>query len=152
MDLREASECGKAAPHLYDIDFLLGVFDESRMGGLRFRLDPEGPFLDNNKISPAPHWSNVRELQHAAAIFESDEDSKVTKKWLDMLIAPGSSLGGARPKANILDDDNHPWIAKFPSKADTIDKGAWEYLAYKLALESGIDMPESSIEKISGKH
>ena len=120
------------------------------MGALRFKLDPEGPFLDNNKVSPTPHWSNVRELQHAAAIFESDEDSKDTKKWLDMLIAPGSSLGGARPKANILDDDNHPWIAKFPSKADTIDKGAWEYLAYKLALEAGIDMPESRIEKVRG--
>ena len=149
---QEARDQGKTAPTLYDIDFLLGVFDESRMGALPFKLDPEGPFLDNNKIYPTPHWSNTRELQHAAEIFESDEDSKDIKKWLDMLIAPGSSLGGARPKANILDDDNHPWIAKFPSKADNIDKGAWEYLAFKLALEAGIEMPESRIEKVSGKH
>jgi serine/threonine-protein kinase HipA len=149
---QEAREQEKTAPTLYDIDFLLGVYDESRMGALRFKLDPEGPFLDNNKVSPTPHWSNTRELQHAAAIFESDVDSKDTKKWLDMLIAPGSSLGGARPKANILDDENHPWIAKFPSKADNIDKGAWEYLAYKLALETGVDMPDSRIEKVSGKY
>ena len=149
---QEARKQGKTAPTLYDIDFLLGVYDESRMGALRFKLDPEGPFLDNNKISPTPHWSNTRELQHAAELFESDEDTKDLKKWLDMLIAPGSSLGGARPKANILDQDNHPWIAKFPSKADNIDKGAWEYLAYKLALEVGIEMPESGIEKVSGKY
>jgi serine/threonine-protein kinase HipA len=148
----EARERGKTAPTLYDIDFLLGVYDEGRMGALRFKLDPEGPFLDNNKISRTPHWSNTRELQHAAAIFESGKDSVATKKWLEMLIAPGSSLGGARPKANILDDESHPWIAKFPSKADTIDKGAWEFLAYKLALKAGIDMPESRIEKVSGKH
>ena len=149
---QEAREQGKIAPTLYDIDFLLGVYDESRMGALRFKLDPEGPFLDNNKSYPTPHWSNTRELQHAAAIFETDEDSKDLKKWLDILITPGSSLGGARPKANILDDKNHPWIAKFPSKADTIDKGAWEYLAYKIALEAGVDMPESRIEKVRGKH
>jgi serine/threonine-protein kinase HipA len=149
---QEAREQGKTPPTLYDIDFLLGVYDESRMGALRFKLDPEGPFLDNNKVSPTPHWTNTRELQHAALVFESGEDSKNTKKWLDMLIAPGSSLGGARPKANILDDSNHPWIAKFPSIADTIDKGAWEFLAYKLALEAGIDMPESRIEKVSGRH
>jgi len=147
-----AREQGKNAPTLYDIDFLLGVYDESRMGALRFKLDREGPFLDNNKAYPTPHWSNVRELQYGAAVIESDEDNEETKKWLAVLIAPGSSLGGARPKANILDDNKHPWIAKFPAKADTIDKAAWEYLAYKLALEAGIDIAESRIEKVSGKY
>jgi len=149
---QEAREQGKNAPTLYDIDILLGVFDESRMGALRFKLDTEGPFLDNNKAYPIPHWSNVRELQHGAAVIESDEDSQEAKKWLAILIAPGSSLGGARPKANILDENNHPWIAKFPAKADTIDKAAWEYLAYMLALKAGIDMAESRIEKVSGKY
>ena len=148
----EARDHGKSAPTLYDIDFLLGVYDESRMGALRFKLDPNGPFLDNIKAYPTPHWSNIRELQHGAAIIESDEDSDDAKKWLAVLIAPASSLGGARPKANVLDDDGHPWIAKFPARADTIDKAAWEYLAYKLALESGIDMAESRIEKVSGKY
>lgn len=149
---QKAREQGNTAPTLYDIDFLLGVYDESRMGALRFKLNPEGPFLDDNKAYPTPHWSDIRELQHAAAIIESDEDSEDARKWLAMLIAPGSSLGGARPKANILDKDSHPWIAKFPAQADIIDKAAWEYLAYKLALAAGIDMAESRIEKVSGKY
>ena len=149
---QKAREQGNTARTSYDIDFLLGVHDESRMGALRFKLNPEGPFLDDNKAYPTPHWSNIRELQHAAAIIESDDDSEDAGKWLAILIAPGSSLGGARPKANILDKDNHPWIAKFPAHADTIDKAAWEYLAYKLALAAGIDMAESRIEKVSGKY
>lgn len=149
---QEVREQGKITQTLYDIDFLLGVYDESRMGALRFKLDPHGAFLDNNRAYPTPHWSDIRELQHAASVIESDEDSEEVKKWLAVLITPGSSLGGARPKANILDDQNHPWIAKFPAKADTIDKAAWEYLAYQLALKAGIEMAESRIEKISGKH
>jgi len=149
---QEAKEQGKIAPTLYDIDFLLGVYDESRMGALRFKLETEGPFLDNNKAYPTPHWSDVRELQHGAAIIESDEEGADAKKWLNVLIAPGSSLGGARPKANILDDNKHPWIAKFPAQADTFDKAAWEYLAYQLALMAGIEMSESRIEKVSGKY
>ena len=67
-------------------------------------------------------------------------------------MAPGSSLGGARPKANILDNQHHPWIAKFPSKTDEVDKASWEYLAYLLARDAGIQMSESKIEKIAGKH
>jgi len=149
---QQAREQGKKAPTLYDIDFLLGVYDESRMGALRFKLDPEGPFLDNNKEYPTPHFSNVRELQHGAAVIESGEESEDAKKWLNILITPGSSLGGARPKANILDDNNHPWIAKFPAQADGIDKAAWEYLAYRLALTAGVQMATSKIEKVSGKY
>ena len=75
-------EQGKIAPALYAIDFLLGVYDESRMGALRFKLDSKGPFLDNIKAYPAPHWSDVRELQHVAAIVESDEEGDEAKKWL----------------------------------------------------------------------
>lgn len=149
---QDAREKGIVAANLYDIDFLLAVYDESRMGALRLKIDLEGPFLDNNSAYPMPHWSNIRELQHAAEVIDSDKESKVAVKYLAMLMAPGSSLGGARPKANILDDDKHPWIAKFPSQADTIDKAAWEYLAYTLALEAGIEMAESRIEKVSGKY
>jgi serine/threonine-protein kinase HipA len=146
-----AKEAGKPAPVLYDIDFLLGVYDETRMGALRFRLKRDGPFLDDNTGNPAPPWATIRELQHGAAVLESDEDSAEVKKMLAILIAPGSSLGGARPKANITDENGHLWIAKFPSKADTIDKAAWEYIAYKLAFQCGVLMPESRIEKVAGK-
>lgn len=143
---------GEKAKTLYDIDFLLGVYDETRMGALRFKLDPEGDFLDNDVEKATPPWSTVRELQQAVVHYENDTDNETMIKWLQLLIAPGSSLGGARPKANILDDNKHPWIAKFPSKNDTIDKAAWEYLAYQLALKAGITMAECKIEKINGSY
>lgn len=143
---------GEKAKTLYDIDFLLGVYDETRMGALRFKLDPEGDFLDNDAAKATPPWSSVRELQQAVVHYENDTDNEAMTQWLQLLIAPGSSLGGARPKANILDDHDHPWIAKFPSKNDAIDKGAWEYLAYQLAKQAGITMAECRIEKISGSY
>ena len=147
-----AKEQGKSAPVLYDIDFLIGVHDLSRMGALRFKREPDGDFLDNDPVSPTPPWASIRELQHGAKLIESNEDTVEVRKWLAMLMAPGSSLGGARPKANILDEHGHPWIAKFPSKNDTIDKGAWEYLAYCLAVNAGIDMAESRLEHIAGPY
>lgn len=147
-----AREEKKPVSALYDIDYLLGVHDLSRMGALRFKKDSEGDFLDNDAVSPTPPWSSVRELQYGAALIEANEDTDEVRKWLAMLMAPGSSLGGARPKANILDNDGHPWIAKFPSANDTIDKGAWEYLAYKLAINASIEMADCRLEKIAGKY
>ena len=137
---------------LYDIDFLLGVHDECRMGALRFKLDKEGPFLDDNHHSAIPPMSSIKEVQYAAKILESDAETEMVKKWLAILIAPGSSLGGARPKANVRDENGELWIAKFPTQSDSIDKAAWEFLAYRLALMAGINISESRIEKISGKH
>jgi serine/threonine-protein kinase HipA len=143
---------GEKANKLYDIDFLLGVYDETRMGALRFKLDPKGDFLDNHAAKATPPWSTVRQLQKAVEQFENETDHSTMSKWLQLLIAPGSSLGGARPKANILDEHQHPWIAKFPSKNDTIDKAAWEYLAYQLAIQSGITMAPCRLEKIKGSY
>jgi len=137
---------------LYETDFLLGVADSCRMGALRFKVDPDGPFLDNDSRSPVPPWTSVGELQHIANLVESDKDTKELNKWLIMLMAPGSSLGGARPKANIMDKKGHLWIAKFPSRNDSIDKAKWEILVYKLAIASGINMSESRIEKVAGNH
>ncbi|MCG8310756.1 MAG: type II toxin-antitoxin system HipA family toxin [Cytophagales bacterium] len=151
--LMKRREAQKESPKtLYDIDFLLGVYDESRMGALRFKLTPDGPFLDDNEEYPTPPWSSIRELQHATDVIESDTNNEEVKKWLAILMAPGSSLGGARPKANVLDTDGHPWIAKFPSKNDMTDKALWEFLAYRLAIEAGIEMAESKVEKIAGKY
>ncbi|MCK9399218.1 MAG: HipA domain-containing protein [Bacteroidales bacterium] len=134
---------GRIAPVLHDTDFLLRVADTCRMGALRFKLDPNGPFLDDDSRSHVPPWTSVGELQHIADLVESDKDTKELNEWLIMLMAPGSSLGGARPKANIIDKKGQLWIAKFPSKNDTIDKAKWEFLAYKLALAAGINMSES---------
>ena len=142
---------GKAGA-LYEIDYLLGVFDESRMGALRFKTELEGPFLDNDAHLPTPPWSSLGDLQEAAKQLESDDQSEAVRKWIAVLIAPGSSLGGARPKANIFDPKKNLWIAKFPSKTDTIDKAAWEFLAYQLATVAGIHMADSKIEKISGQY
>ena len=148
----DARQAGKAAPTLYDIDFLLGVHDLSRMGALRFKKDLDGDFLANDPVSPTPPWASIRELQYGASLIESNVDTEEVNQWLAVLMAPGSSLGGARPKANILDDEGHPWIAKFPTASDTIDKGAWEYLAYRLAINAGIEMADCRLEKVAGKH
>ena len=149
---QEAREKNEKTPTLYEIDYLLGVYDESRMGALRFKIDPDGPFLDNDNNSPTPPWSSVGELQEAVQNFENDGENEVANKWLNILMAPGSSLGGARPKANIRDKHGNLWIAKFPSKNDAIDKAAWEFLSYQLALNAGINMASSRIEKITGKY
>ncbi|WP_333696004.1 type II toxin-antitoxin system HipA family toxin [Flavobacterium sp.] len=151
-EAQKAKEKKEKPKTLYDIDYLLGVYDESRMGALRFKTDLDGDFLDNNKTAPTPPWSSIRELQNAAHIFENDTDNEEVNRWLTVLMAPGSSLGGARPKANILDADKSLWIAKFPSKTDTIDKAAWEFLAYQLATKAGIEMAPCRMERILGKH
>lgn len=147
-----AKTIGKKARNLYDIDYLLGIYDVTRIGALRFKLDPEGPYLDNNIEKAVPPWSTVRELQQAVEHYENDTDSDAIRKWLDILVAPGSSLGGARPKANVVDEQGELWIAKFPSKNDSIDKGAWEYLTYQLAINAGIKMSYCSIEKLRGHY
>lgn len=141
---------GEKAKTLYDIDYLLGVYDETRMGAIRFKLDPDGEFLDNDSEKSTPPWSTIQKLQQAVIHYENDTDMEAMNKWLQILVAPGSSLGGARPKANIIDEHKHLWIAKFPSKNDTIDKALWEYLAYQLALNAGIEMAECKIEKLGG--
>ena len=151
-EAQRAKEKNEKPKTLYDIDFLLGVYDESRMGALRFKTDPNGDFLDNNKFASSPPWSSIRELQNAAHIFENDTENEEINKWLSVLMAPGSSLGGARPKATISDTDKSLWIAKFPSKTDAVDKAAWEFLAYKLAISAGINMAPCRIEKIRGNY
>jgi len=151
-EIQLAKAKGENPKTLYDIDYLLGVFDETRMGAFRFKLDPDGDFLDNDSEKSTPPWSTVRELQQAVVHYENDTDNEAINKWLKVLIAPGSSLGGARPKANVLDEKNELWIAKFPSKNDTIDKAAWEYLTYQLAIKAGIEMAECKIEKVSGTY
>ncbi|AXP82088.1 putative DNA-binding transcriptional regulator [Mariniflexile rhizosphaerae] len=151
-EAQQAKEKNEKPKTLYDIDFLLGVYDESRMGALRFKTDPDGNFLDNNKTASTPPWSSIRELQNAAHIFENNTDNEEVNRWLSVLMAPGSSLGGARPKANILNSDKSLWIAKFPSKTDTTDKAAWEFLAYQLAIKARIEMAPCRMERILGKH
>lgn len=147
----EARQLGKSVKPLYESDYLLGVYDANRMGGLRFKTDPQGDFLDNDSHNASPPWTSIRELEQASLHLE--EDGAVTdphyNQWLNALMAPGSSLGGARPKAGVVDNKDNLWIAKFPSKNDSKDSGAWEMIARELAVESGIEMAESKAECFS---
>ena len=137
---------------LTESDYLLGVHDFTRMGALRFKVDQSSDFLSYDFALPAPPWTSLRELEIACRHYEEESplDSE-HEKWLNMLLAPGSSLGGARPKANVLDNDGNLWIAKFPSNADNNNAGAWEMVVHELARNSGLEVPECRIEKFS-KH
>lgn len=133
---------------LLESDYLLGVYDEARMGGLRFKTELEGNFLSDDKEFATPPWTSLRELEQASIAFENDTDS-LNEKWLKQLLAPGSSLGGARPKASVMAQDGSLWIAKFPSKHDDFNSGAWEMVAHELAVMFGLNVPEAKIEKFS---
>ncbi len=133
---------------LHDSDYLLGVYDETRMGGIRFKLEIDGPYLSDDKETAVPPWASLRSLEEASRNFEKDENG-VTDKWLNQLIRPGSSLGGARPKATVMDPKGQLWIAKFPSKNDDSDTGAWEKVVHDLAGMCGLNVPEAKVEKFS---
>ena len=140
---------------LYETDYLLGVFDGHRMGALRFKESDSGAFLNDNKELASPPWTSLRELAYASLQLEEEDsvDQPEYLHWLNMLLAPGSSLGGARPKASVLDDKENLWIAKFPSKADNRDIGAWEKVVHELAIKAGINMAEARVEKFgSNQH
>lgn len=138
---------------LREIDYLLGVHDLYRQGALRFRRSLDGSFLDDDERMAAPPISSLRELEHAVQKIEnSDSDDPEYLKWLYMLMSPGSSLGGARPKASVIDEEDNLWIAKFPSRHDDYDIAAWEFLAYQLAQKAGIDMAPCRIEKFNSPY
>jgi serine/threonine-protein kinase HipA len=151
MKRREAIRARKAdekPKKLLESDFLLGVYDEARMGGLRFKTEINGDFLSNDKDFATPPWTSLRELEAASAAFEND-DARLEEKWLRQLLAPGSSLGGARPKATVMAPDGSLWIAKFPSKHDEQNTGAWEMVVHDLAVMCGLQVPEARVEKFS---
>lgn len=146
MDRKEAilarSE-GRKARTLFETDYLLGVFDGHRMGALRFKENEDGDFLNNNREMASPPWTSIRELEEASLRLEEDDvDDALKMKWLNMLMAPGSSLGGARPKASVVDSKGQLWIAKFPSRNDNRDIGAWEMVVHELAVKAGLNVAE----------
>ena len=144
---------GEKPRRLFESDFLLGVNDETRMGGLRFKLDEEGEFLENEEGIKVPPFTSIRELEQASQRIEDDNffENSDAKKWLKLIMAPGSSLGGARPKANVRNTDGSLWIAKFPSKNDDKDSGIWELLVNKIANNLSINVTESTASIYSQK-
>ena len=144
----EARKENRKPRKLMESDYLLGVHDRTRMGALRFRLAEDGPFLSSDDNLSTPPWIRLRTLESASLAFESD-DGAHEEQWLNVLLAPGSSLGGARPKASVLAEDGSLWIAKFPSRHDENNSGAWEKVVQDLARLCTLNVPESRLETFS---
>lgn len=154
--LERAQRAGRAArtARLHESDFLLGVHDAFRAGALRLRLNDLGDFLDNQHGVAAPPFVQLRELEAASLALERDDDNTAPAgdDWLRMLIAPGGSLGGARPKASVVDPNNRLWIAKFPSVRDEHDVGAWELVVHTLARGCGLRVPSGIARRFASRH
>jgi serine/threonine-protein kinase HipA len=127
------------------------VHDVSRMGALRFRERGSQEFQSADPAMAAPPWASLRDLEYASSLVEADTDDDELDPWLSILVAPGSSLGGSRPKAGVTDPSGDPWIAKFPARGDDRDTGAWELLAAELARDAGVEMSACRRESFSAR-
>jgi len=130
---------------LTEIDFLLLVDDETRQGALRFKKTIDSPFLTTYEKNSIPPLLSLGSLLAASNRVLRDMD---TDEDLRLILAPGSSLGGARPKASVRDKDGHLAIAKFPKQDDEIDVIGWEAVALTLAAKAHIATPEWRLESI----
>ena len=139
---------------LTEFDFLTGIDDYTRIGGFRYKIDPTGEFINTSNKLQIPPITEIKELVRASNEIELSEEKNTLpqKKWLFQLIQPGTSLGGARPKATIIDENKHLYIAKFPSRNDLYDVGLWEHLSHLLAKESGLNCSESKVIKAGNKY
>ncbi|MCW7537935.1 HipA domain-containing protein [Aquabacterium sp. A7-Y] len=156
MERREAAAAqreDRKMRRLQELDFLLGVHDLTRLGALRFRALPQGPFLDNSE-NAAPPVTHLKELAYISRRVEEPgaEQLPEYERWLAMLIAPGTSLGGARPKANFTDGNQRLWLAKFPAHDDRYDVGGWEFVVHRLAARAGIGVPDSRLERLTERY
>lgn len=140
--------------NLYEWDFFVGINDFARQGALRFKNTKNDEFVANDNFLKIPPLNSLRELENSAFNLTKNNLNEKTQeeKWLNMLIAPGSSLGGARPKSNFLNIDNSLWIAKFPSSNDDYDVGKWEFLVYLLAKEINIDVAPAKLLKLNSQY
>ncbi|MBF8743557.1 type II toxin-antitoxin system HipA family toxin [Pseudomonas guariconensis] len=143
-----------ADARLYESDYLLGVHDMYRVGALRYRLEDAGDFLDNRINVAAPPFTEIRALEQASRALEQDPDNVAAQgqDWLRMLIAPGGSLGGARPKASVADDAGRLYIAKFPSTRDIYDVGGWEMVVNALANGCGLEVAPAQARRFASDY
>lgn len=148
----QAKDEKRTARTLYAWDFLLGVQDFTRQGALRFRLAGTEVFMGNEKMA-APPITTLRELEVVAYELSSRrvDDLDALRKWLAVLVAPGASLGGARPKANFTEVDGSLWIGKFPARDDDRDVGAWEHVVHALALKAGVHVPVAKVIRLNNE-
>ena len=150
----QASEEKRAVRNLSSFDYLMGIDDFSRMGGFRLRRELDGDFINVSPSLKIPPLTELRQLVLASQEVEKSEENDVLpeKKWIAQLIQPGTSLGGARPKAGVLDDSGNLCIAKFPSKKDDYDTGLWEHFSHLLARKAGIYAAQTKVLGGLGKY
>lgn len=133
---------------LNDIDYLTRVNDEARQGALRFKYQPDEDFIFPADLKPIPPLIKLPELLSAS---EKITENSETSQDLKLLLAPGSSLGGARPKASVIDNDGDLCIAKFPKKDDTGNIVLWEAVALNLAKQAGLNVPTWKVVNVLDK-
>ena len=142
-----AAEEKRPILRLSSFDFLTGIDDFSRMGGFRFKEDLDGEFINVSESLKIPPLTDIRELIAASAEIEKCEENNMLpdRKWIAQLVQPGTSLGGARPKANVIDTDKTLYVAKFPSRKDDYDAGLWEHFSHLLATKAGINAATTKV-------
>lgn len=140
-----AQEEKRPVRKLSSYDYLLGIDDYSRMGGLRFKESPDGEFINCDATLRIPPLTDIQVLVAASMEVEKSEERNLLpdKKWLLQLVHPGTSLGGARPKAGVLNEEGELCVAKFPSRNDEYDICLWEHLSHLLAKEAGVEAAET---------
>lgn len=150
----QASEEKRAVRNLSSFDYLMGIDDFSRMGGFRLKREQDGDFINVSPSLKIPPLTELRQLVLASQEVEKSEENDVLpeKKWIAQLIQPGTSLGGARPKAGVLDDSGNLCIAKFPSRKDDYDTGLWEHFSHLLARKAGIYAAQTKVLGGLGKY
>ena len=141
-----ASDEKRQARRLTSFDYLTGIDDASRMGGFRFAETPDGKFINCDASLRVPPLANVRELMLAAHEIEASEENHLlpSRRWLAQLLHPGTSLGGARPKASVVDEEGYLTVAKFPSRKDDYDVGLWEHFCHVMGQKAGLDVAETA--------
>ena len=146
-----AQEEKRPLRRLTSFDYLLGIDDYSRMGGFRFKESADADFINSSPTLSIPPLTDIRALEATSKEVEQSEERNELpdKRWIVQLIQPGTSLGGARPKASVLDTDGSLCIAKFPSRKDDYDAELWEHLCYLLAKRAGITVAETRVLQTS---
>ena len=149
-----AKEEKRSVRRLSSFDYLIGIEDFSRMGGFRFKESIDGEFINASETLRIPPLTDIRELIAASSEIEkSEEENQLPEmRWIAQLVQPGSSLGGARPKASVMDENKNLCIAKFPSRKDDYDTGLWEHFSHLLAKNAGINAAETRVISTSDKY
>ena len=149
-----ATEEKRPVRKLSSFDYLMGIDDYSRMGGFRFKEKQDGEYINCEKSLRIPPLTDLRALVAASMEIEKSEELNQLpeKKWLLQLVHPGTSLGGARPKAGVMNDEGRLCVAKFPSRNDDYDVGLWEHLSHLLAKEAGVEAAETSVIETGKKY